>query len=57
MKNLKIDAIKQTESPPKIIKNFIEPNKINDLQRLYEDLPLTVHNKKKNVKKKRWFSG
>ena len=57
MKNLKIDAIKQTESPPKIIKNFIEPNKINDLQRLYEDLPLTVHNKKQNVKKKRWFSG
>ena len=53
MKNLKIDAIKQTESPPKIIKNFIEPNKINDLQRLYEDLPLTVHNKKQNVKKKK----
>ena len=52
MKNIKIDTIKKTEAPPKIIKNFIEANKIKELQNLYESLPLTVHNKKQNVKKK-----
>lgn len=57
MKNIKIDTIKRTETPPKIIKNFIEIDKIKELQNLYEDLPLTIHNKKQNVKKKRWVSG
>ena len=53
-----VKAIKETESSPKIIKDFIEPDKINDLKNLYEKLPLTVHNKKQNVKKKKmdkWF--
>ena len=57
MKNIKIDTIQKTEAPPKIIKNFIEIEKIEELQNLYNDLPLTIHNKKQNVKKKRWVSG
>ena len=52
MKNIKIDTIQKTEAPPKIIKNFIEIEKIEELQNLYNDLPLTIHNKKQNVKKK-----
>ena len=53
MKNIKIDTIQKTEAPPKIIKNFIEIEKIEELQNLYNDLPLTIHNKKQNVKKKK----
>ena len=57
MRNLKIDTIKKTETPPKIVKNFIEVDRIKELLSLYDSLPLTVHNKKQNVKKKRWVSG
>ena len=52
MRNLKIDTIKKTETPPKIVKNFIEVDRIKELLSLYNSLPLTVHNKKQNVKKK-----
>ena len=55
--NINIDKIRKTEGSPKIIRNFISNDKINDLLSLYEKLPLTVHNKKQNVKKKRWISG
>ena len=51
MRNLKIDTIKKTETPPKIVKNFIEVDRIKELLSLYDSLPLTVHNKKQNVKK------
>ena len=54
--NTNIDRIKENESSPQILKNFIEPDKIKDLLNLYQKLPLTVHNKKQNVKKKRWIS-
>ena len=53
--NINIDKIRKTESSPKIIRNFINNDKINDLLSLYEKLPLTVHNKKQNVKKKDGF--
>ena len=55
--NTNIDKIKKNESSPQILKNFIEPQKIKELLNLYHELPLTVHNKKQNVKKKRWVSG
>ena len=51
--NINIDKIRKTESSPKIIRNFINNDRINDLLSLYEKLPLTVHNKKQNVKKKK----
>lgn len=57
MNNTNINLIKKNESSPKIIKKFIDERKINELTKLYEELPLTVHNKKQNVKKKRWIGG
>ena len=57
MNKEKIDIIKNSESSPLIIKNYIEPNKIKELLTSYEKLPLTVHNQKQNVKKKRWIKG
>ena len=50
-----IEEIKKTESKPKIIKNIFDKNEINKFIDLYNDLPVTVHNKKQNVIKKRWL--
>ena len=50
-----IEEIKKTESEPKIIKNIFDKNEINKFIDLYNDLPVTVHNKKQNVIKKRWL--
>ena len=49
--------IKKQESPPKVIKNLFNDNEIQDFLKLYHDLPITVHNKKQNVIKKRWLQG
>ena len=49
--------IKKQESPPKVIKNLFTDNEIQDFLKLYHDLPITVHNKKQNVIKKRWLQG
>ena len=53
----KIDEIKKTESPPKNIKNLYNKEEIQDFLELYKDLPVTTHNKKQNVIKKRWLQG
>ena len=53
----KIDEIKKTESPPKILHNIFSKNEIKEFLKLYENLPITVHNKKQNVIKKRWLQG
>ena len=50
-----IEKIKKLESPPKIIKNLFNDNEINKFLDLYKKLPLTAHNKKQNVIKKRWL--
>ena len=50
-----IEKIKKLESPPKIIKNLFNDNEIIKFLDLYKKLPLTVHNKKQNVIKKRWL--
>ena len=55
--NEKIEDIKKSESPPKIIKNIFSKNEIDQFLKLYENLPVTVHNKKQNVIKKRWLQG
>ena len=52
-----IEKIKKTVSSPKIIKNLFTQNEIEDFLKLYNDLPITVHNKKQNVIKKRWLQG
>ena len=53
----KIEEIKETESPPKIIKNLYNKEEIQNFLKLYKDLPITTHNKKQNVVKKRWLQG
>ncbi len=52
-----IEKIKKTESSPKIIKNLFSKEQIESFLKLYDDLPITVHNKKQNVIKKRWLQG
>ena len=52
-----LEKIKKSESPPQIIKNLYSNEEIKDFLKLYEDLPITVHNKKQNVIKKRWLQG
>ena len=51
----KIDEIKKSESKPKILKNVFNKDEINKFLNLYNELPITVHNKKQNVIKKRWL--
>ncbi len=53
----KIDEIKKTESSPKVIKNLYSKEEIQDFLKLYNNLPITTHNKKQNVIKKRWLQG
>ena len=46
---------KKSESKPKILKNVFNKDEINKFINLYNELPITVHNKKQNVIKKRWL--
>ena len=55
--NSNIDDIKKLESAPKIIKNIFNKDEINSFLKLYRNLPITKHNKKQNVIKKRWLQG
>ena len=55
--NKNIEKIKKLESSPKIVKNIFSKKEIDLFLKLYEDLPVTVHNKKQNVIKKRWLQG
>ena len=50
-----VNEIKKLESSPKIIKNLFSKDEIDEFLKLYNDLPITVHNKKQNVIKKRWL--
>ncbi len=50
-----IEQIKKSESSPKVIKNIFDKEEINKFKNLYNELPVTVHNKKQNVIKKRWL--
>ena len=53
----KIKEIKKTENSPKVIKNLYSEKEIQEFLELYKNLPITVHNKKQNVIKKRWLQG
>ena len=50
-----IDKIKKLEGPIKVVKNLFNKDEINKFLELYNKLPITVHNKKQNVIKKRWL--
>tara|TARA_B100000700_G_C14932970_1_gene802836 strand:+ start:127 stop:840 length:714 start_codon:yes stop_codon:yes gene_type:complete len=56
-KRKKIEEIKKIEQPPKVIKNLYSKEEIKEFLDLYKSLPVTVHNKKQNVIKKRWLQG
>ena len=50
-----IEKIKSNEGKPKVLKNIFSKLEIQKFINLYEALPITVHNKKQNVIKKRWL--
>jgi len=52
-----INKIKNLESIPRVVKNFINTEEINQFLKLYEELPITVNNLKQKVVKKRWLEG
>lgn len=51
-----IDKIKNNESKPIVLKNVLNSHEIEKFMKLYNELPITVHNKKQNVIKKRWLA-
>ena len=51
-----IEKIKINECKPKILKNIFSNDEISKFMNLYNELPITVHNKKQNVIKKRWLN-
>ena len=50
-----LETIKKNEGSPKVIKNLFSKAEIDKFINLYQKLPVTVHNKKQNVIKKRWL--
>jgi hypothetical protein len=52
-----LNKIKNLESPPRIIKNFVSPKIIEEFLKLYAELPITVNNIEQKVLKKRWVEG
>ena len=52
-----LKKIKSFESPPRIIKDFINAKEISQFLELYRELPVTINNLKQKVIKKRWLEG
>ena len=52
-----LSKIKDLESSPRIVKNFLKPNEVEKFLKLYSELPITVNNLLQKVIKKRWVSG
>ena len=50
-----LEQIKKNESKPRVIKKIFDRTEIDKFKKLYDELPVTVHNKKQNVIKKRWL--
>ena len=50
-----LEKIKKNESNPKVLKKIFSKEEIEKFAKLYNELPITVHNKKQNVIKKRWL--
>jgi len=49
-----IDKIKKFESKPFIVSNFLNKDEIDSFQKLYEELPIEINNKRQNIIKKKW---
>lgn len=52
-----LNGIKNLESPPRIIKNFVSSKEIEQFLKLFAELPVTVNNVEQKVLKKRWIDG
>jgi len=52
-----LEKIRNLESPPQVIENFISTEEIDQFLKLYEKLPVAVNNLKQKVIKKRWLDG
>jgi hypothetical protein len=50
-----INEIKINESSPKVIKNFLNADEIQEFQDLYNSLPVEINNKRQNILKKKWL--
>ena len=48
-----IDEIKKKESNVKVVKNIFDKNEINQLLKIYDELPIEVFNKRQNIIKKK----
>jgi hypothetical protein len=48
--------IKNHESNPLIIKNFLKKEEIKKIQDLYKDLPVEINNKRQKINKKKWIT-
>jgi len=49
-----INEIKKFESKPLIVKNFLEKKQITSFQKLYEELPIEIDNRRQKIIKKKW---
>jgi len=49
-----IENIKKFESSPFVVKDFINEKEILLFQKLYEDLPIEIDNKRQKIVKKKW---
>ena len=49
-----IEKIQRMEQKPFIIKNFINTEEVKLFQKLYEDLPIEINNKRQKILKKKW---
>ena len=49
-----IKKIKEVESKPIVIKNFINKKEIERFQKLYLDLPVEINNQRQKIIKKKW---
>ena len=49
-----IEKIKKFESKPFIIENFLNKEEVGLFQKLYEELPIEINNKRQKIVKKKW---
>lgn len=49
-----IDKIKKFECKPFVVSNFLNKDEIDSFQKLYEELPIEINNKRQNIIKKKW---
>ena len=49
-----IEEIKEFETKPFIVNNFLNKEEIKLLQKLYYELPIEIDNKRQKIVKKKW---